>query len=277
MGFDKQENITKNENVLAGIVGAFLFSLGGGVVWFLLHLTGVFASISGFVGVFLAILGYKLFAKKESIKGIIIASVIAFAVLVLAWYLCVGKDIYDAYQYYYNSGEIDYTLSYADSLRSVPSFLSDPEIGPSCYRDLIIGLVFALIGSVGTIIRSIRNVKAKNAPTVTEAVVDETENVPEETPEDTKPIRSAQTDEKVREYLNETAFGHNVIFRKVGKKKDELVIDGQVFAVHVLDAVQFPYEMHAFLDGHRFEAGCAAGYGNYISVDDTVIAKKFRW
>ncbi len=151
MGFDKQENITKNENVLAGIVGAFLFSLGGGVVWFLLHLTGVFASISGFVGVFLAILGYKLFAKKESIKGIIIASVIAFAVLVLAWYLCVGKDIYDAYQYYYNSGEIDYTLSYADSLRSVPSFLSDPEIGPSCYRDLIIGLVFALIGSVGTI------------------------------------------------------------------------------------------------------------------------------
>jgi hypothetical protein len=59
------------------------------VVFILSH--RYFASVSGLIGVVLAIKGYKLFAKKESIKGIIISSVIAFLVLVLAWYLCFGK------------------------------------------------------------------------------------------------------------------------------------------------------------------------------------------
>ncbi|MBR5767747.1 MAG: hypothetical protein IKX86_03615 [Clostridia bacterium] len=45
----------KKENVVAGIVGAFLFSLAGAVVWVLLHLVGFVAAISGLVGVVCAI------------------------------------------------------------------------------------------------------------------------------------------------------------------------------------------------------------------------------
>ena len=38
------------ENMLAGIVGAFLFSLVGGALWFILYLVGFIAGISGLVG-----------------------------------------------------------------------------------------------------------------------------------------------------------------------------------------------------------------------------------
>ena len=40
----------KRENVLGGIVGAFLFSLAGGVIWFQLDMVGFYAGISGLIG-----------------------------------------------------------------------------------------------------------------------------------------------------------------------------------------------------------------------------------
>ena len=45
-------NITETkENVLAGAVGAFLFSLVGGILWFLLYQIGFLAAVSGLIGV----------------------------------------------------------------------------------------------------------------------------------------------------------------------------------------------------------------------------------
>ena len=113
------------ENVLAGIVGAFVFGLAGGLLWFVLYLVGFFSGLSGLVGVVCAIKGYAIFSKKESTKGIIIATVMALLVLVLAWYLCFAYDIQAAYQIWYEEGEIDFTLTYAESIRAVPIFLSD--------------------------------------------------------------------------------------------------------------------------------------------------------
>ncbi len=278
MIYEKQNETVKTENVFAGIVGAFLFSLVGGLVWFLFYLIGFFSGFSGLIGVILAIKGYQLFAKKESVKGIIISSVIAFLVLVLAWYLCFGKDIYDAFQEWYKAGEVDTTLTYFESLRAVPAFLTDSEVGPQYIKDLIIGLVFALIGALGTIITSIKNIKAKQALLNSENTNTASEEIKTDPAEPTAPLRSALTDEKVRELLKTNVFGHEVVFRRVAKTREELVIDGTVYAEYALTAkVQFPYEMHAFFDGHYFEAGYGTGYGNYISVDKVVIAKKFRW
>ena len=48
---------TANENVLAGVVGAFLFSLVGGILWFVLYQIGYVASVSGLVGVVCAVKG----------------------------------------------------------------------------------------------------------------------------------------------------------------------------------------------------------------------------
>ena len=113
-------------------------------------------------------------------KGIIIASIVAFLVLVLAWYLCLGKDIFDAYQLWYQNGEIESTLSYTESLRAAPLFLKDPEVGPAYYKDLAIGLGFALIGSIGTIIAEVKSVKAKKRLVESENNSQKSEGTPEE-------------------------------------------------------------------------------------------------
>jgi hypothetical protein len=57
------------ENVLAGIVGAFLFSLVGGALWFILYMVGFIAGISGLVGVVCAVKGYSFFSKKKALRG----------------------------------------------------------------------------------------------------------------------------------------------------------------------------------------------------------------
>ena len=59
------------ENVLFGIIGAFLFSLVGGVLYYVLYQIGYLAAISGIVGVVCALKGYAFFAKKESKRGIV--------------------------------------------------------------------------------------------------------------------------------------------------------------------------------------------------------------
>ena len=266
------------ERVAAGIAGAFLFSLIGGVAWFLLYQVGIISSICGFLGVILAIKGYKLFAKKESVKGIIISSVIALLVLIAAWYICISKDVYDAYQLWHSEGEIEYTLTFVQSMAAVPKFMEVGEVASGWFRDLALGMVFALIGSGYTIFISIRRLKTtgSTAPSVLFASDEGEEEGAIH--EDTAPLRSEFTDEKVKVMLKTNARGHEIVFRRVANQREELVIDGSVYAEHELaKGVQFPYSIHAYLDGCRFDAGYANGVGNFIGVDKTVVAKKYRW
>lgn len=148
------------ENVLAGIVGAFLFSLVGGLMWFLLYLIGFVASISGLVGVVCAIKGYSVFSKKESTKGIIIAVVVTLLVMVLAWYLCLSFDVYQAYQDWYAAGEVDFTLTFGESVQCAHLFLEEPEIAASYFADLAMGLVFCAIGGGGYVYNKIKGIRA---------------------------------------------------------------------------------------------------------------------
>ena len=147
------------ENVLAGIVGAFLFSLAGAVVYFLLNLIGYVASISGLVGAVCAVKGYALFAKKESKKGIVISAIVSLLVMVLAWYLCLAYDIYDAYKIWFEAGEIDFSLTFFESVRSVPVFLEDPEISATYFGNLGLGLLFCLLGCASFVINKLKNAK----------------------------------------------------------------------------------------------------------------------
>ncbi len=151
-----------NENVLAGIVGAFLFSLAGGIVWFVLYQIGFLAAISGIIGVVCAIKGYAIFGKRESVKGVIISTVLAFLVIVAAWYLCLSYDVYKAYQDGFANGEVDFTLTFAESVRAGYLFLvEDAEIAIDYLKDLAIGLIFCVIGAFGYVKAAIG--KAKNA------------------------------------------------------------------------------------------------------------------
>lgn len=150
-----------NENVVAGIVGAFLFSLAGGIIWFVLYQVGILAAISGLIGVVCAIKGYAIFGKRESTKGIIISTVIAFIVLVLSWYLCLSYDVYDACQLWFEEGEIEYAPTFFESISNAYLFLEEPEIASAYFKDLGLGLLFCVIGAFGYVKAAIG--KAKRA------------------------------------------------------------------------------------------------------------------
>lgn len=152
--------VDRKENVLAGIVGAFLFSLAGGVIWFLLYQVGFIASISGVVGVICAIKGYSVFAKGESVKGVIISSVIAYLVIVIAWYLCLSYDVYVAYGEWFAAGEIDFELTFFESVRSAYLFLSEPDVGIYYWKDLGIGTLFCVAACISTVVNAVKKVKA---------------------------------------------------------------------------------------------------------------------
>ena len=144
-------NITETrENVLAGAVGAFLFSLVGGILWFLLYQIGYVAAVSGLVGVICAVKGYTFFAKtkNESTKCLVISTIISILVLVIAWYLCVGYDLYLAYQAWYAEGEVDFTLTFFESVQVIPYFFAEPEVLVAYLKDLGFGMLFAILGVV---------------------------------------------------------------------------------------------------------------------------------
>ncbi len=150
-------NETENgENVLAGIAGAFLFGLAGGLVWFIFYLIGMLSAWSGVVGVICAIKGYTVFSKKESVKGIIISTVVALLVLAIAWYFCMAFDVYKAFQTEFEEGYIDYTLTFHESLRLTPTVISELGLFGEYLRDLGVGLLLGLIGAGGYVYAKFR-------------------------------------------------------------------------------------------------------------------------
>ena len=145
------------ENVLFGVIGAFLFSLVGGVLYYVLYQIGYLAAISGIVGVVCALKGYAFFAKKESKKGIVISIIMAALVLVIAWYFCLSNDVYLAYQEWYANGEVDFTLTFFESVSVAYMFLLDV---PGYFADLGISLLLAGVGCAGYVTKVLKKNKA---------------------------------------------------------------------------------------------------------------------
>ena len=145
-----KNTLNDNGKILPGIIGAFLFSLVGGILWFVLYQIGYVASISGLIGVICAVKGYTFFAKtkNESTLCIVISAVMTAIVLALSWYFCVGYDIYLAYQDWFAAGEVDFTLTFFESVNSIPYFFEDKEILVAYLKDLGLGLLFAVLGVV---------------------------------------------------------------------------------------------------------------------------------
>lgn len=73
------------------------------------------------------------------------------------------KDVYSAYQSWFADGEIDFTLTFAESLRNAYRFLSEPEISKSYVTDLIIGIFLCALGAVRPIINIVKGNKNKAA------------------------------------------------------------------------------------------------------------------
>lgn len=154
-------SIEVKENVLAGVVGAFLFSLAGGILWFVLYQIGYLASISGLIGVVCAVKGYTFFAKvkEESKKCLVISVITTVIVLAISWYFCVAYDIYLAYQEWFVAGEVDFKLTFFESVRAVPFFFEESDILVGYLKDLGLGILFAGLGVIYYL--SIREKKLK--------------------------------------------------------------------------------------------------------------------
>ena len=143
----------REENVLFGVVGAFLFALVGGVLYYILYQIGYLAGISGLIGVICAIKGYSFFAKKESVRGIVISIIMAVIVLVIAWYFCLSNDVYMAYQEWYANGEVDYVPTFFECVSTAHLFLADV---PEYFIDLGVSLLLAVVGCGGFVVRKIK-------------------------------------------------------------------------------------------------------------------------
>lgn len=159
------------ENTFAGAVGAFLFALVGGVLWVVLYQLGFLAGISGIVGVICAIKGYQLFAKKSSTKGIVIAVIMTVLVLVIAWYLCLSLDAYQAHIAWFEAGELDYRITFADAVLGSYIYLFDPETALSCWGDLLIGLLLCGTGCFAQVRQAVAKNKAAEPAKVEEEVI----------------------------------------------------------------------------------------------------------
>lgn len=170
------KSTTANENILAGAVGAFLFSLVGGILWFVLYQIGYVASVSGLIGVVCAVKGYTFFAKTkdESKKCLIISVISAVIVLVISWYFCVAYDIYLAYQDWFAAGEVDFTVTFFEAIRLIPYFFEDTELLVAYLKDLGLGVLFAGIGVLFYLkqrekkMKKLAAEKILNTPTVAE-------------------------------------------------------------------------------------------------------------
>lgn len=143
----------KRENILAGIVGAFLFSIIGGVLYFVVYELGFIAGICALVMFILANFGYGLFSgKKNGKKGVIIAAVMTLIMIILAEMFCLSYEIFVAFK-------DEYEITILDAMRSVPNFLQEPEIKGDVVKDLIFAIGFGALASFSVIKNMVKGEK----------------------------------------------------------------------------------------------------------------------
>ena len=149
------ENNSTNGNIISGIVGAFLFSLIGGLLYFVVYQIGFIAGICGLVIFVLANFGYGLFAKpnsKNSIIGLIVSIIATITMIFFAEYFCLSFEIFQVYK-----EELGITIF--DAIRATPEFLSEPEISKSVAEEVSTAYIFGFFASIGNIVGIVKDRK----------------------------------------------------------------------------------------------------------------------
>lgn len=136
------------ENKVMGTLGALLGSLAGAAVYFLLNQAGFIASISGLAGTYCALSLYRRFAGKQSNYGIRIS--IIFCLLSIAA-SCYFSLIYDIFQAFKTEG-----ITIWLCLRYGYKFLADSTLRIYFIKDLVMGLLFCILGISNALKRNAR-------------------------------------------------------------------------------------------------------------------------
>ena len=149
--------VETEENVLFGVVGAFLFSLVGAAVYIVLSMIGYLSALSGLIGVVCAIKGYTFFAKKDSKRGIVISVIIAAIVLIIAWYVSFCMDMVEAYKIWFENGEVEYAPTLFEYL---PFGFIDLTVNPTAFVNLLMSLALGAVGCGSYVSQMIKRQKA---------------------------------------------------------------------------------------------------------------------
>ena len=141
------------ENVVAGIVGALGGALLGAIVVVIMGQLGYVSALSGFVAAICSLKGYELMAKKMSVKGAIIACVAMVVMLYVGHRTNVALEVLRA-----SNIEVDFFTIF----RAIPKLVkSDSELMGAYIKELLMVYLFAVLGAVPSIIKSIKGQKTK--------------------------------------------------------------------------------------------------------------------
>ncbi|MCI8589093.1 MAG: hypothetical protein HFE77_00015 [Clostridiales bacterium] len=141
----KKANDASPENVIVGVVGAFLFSLIGGALYFGIYQTGFIAGVSGLIIAALSIFGYQLFSgRKNSMIGAVVSIFMMLVVIFIAEYFCLSFEIYQQFHEYYN-------ITLVDAIRSTPDFLAQKEVLSAVVQDLLFAYVLGFVAAASAI------------------------------------------------------------------------------------------------------------------------------
>ncbi|MGG7177756.1 hypothetical protein ACQPU1_09195 [Clostridium paraputrificum] len=141
---------SKKNKIFLGIIGSLLGACIGSFLWVIIAQMNYIAAIAGFAIALCSIKGYEKFGGKLNISGIVITSIITIIMVFFASYISLAFDIYLEYK-------ADYLITFFDAFKSVPEFLTAPEIKDVFMKDLAIGYLLTILGSISFIIRSYKN------------------------------------------------------------------------------------------------------------------------
>ena len=147
----------QHENVVAGIGGALLFSMGGVATYVILYQFNLIASISAFVTFSLASIGYGIFSgnrKSTSLASVLVPIIITVLMIFVAEYIAICVALFIQFK------QEGYKVSLTEVFRYVPVLFKDREFVGFIVKDLLLALLFGALGTVGSIIRA---VKMRNA------------------------------------------------------------------------------------------------------------------
>lgn len=140
---------SQKSSLIPGLVGAFLGSLIGALMWIGIYKLGYIAGIAGAVTIICALKGYEKFGGALDIKGVLVSVLISVVMIYLANNIAWAWEAYDALK--------DWGYTFSDAYRGLGDILKETDLTGSYYGDLAIGYFLTLICSIGTIISAFRS------------------------------------------------------------------------------------------------------------------------
>lgn len=150
----EREKLEDTGSYLSGLGGALLGGALGSLVWGIVYALGYLAAIVGFLIGWLAEKGYKLLHGKKG-KGklpiLLLASIFGVALGTLL------GDVFTVATMVMNGELYGYVLSDVPAIMGI--LLADPEFTDVFVRDLLMGLLFALLGVFSILYRAHKETK----------------------------------------------------------------------------------------------------------------------